>query len=84
MDGPCSFGQAVPFVEPARRLDPVVYALRKARIDAGISQRVMALKVGVGMDTYKKWEQGVISPSYFNIVAWAQALGKKLTLGDAA
>lgn len=75
-----TFGQATDYTEPTRKLDPVIYALRKARYDQNISQTLLARRIGVGIDTLKKYEQGVLSPSWSNIQAWAKALGRALTL----
>ena len=80
MNGPCTFGKAAPYIDPSRRLDPIIHELRKARIESGVSQRIMATKIGVGLDTYKKWEQGVIFPTYFNLTVWAQVLNRKIVL----
>lgn len=76
-----TFGQATDYTEPPRHLDQIIYDLRKRRYDQNISQSALARKIGVGVDTLKKWEQGVLSPSLFNLQAWAKSLGHTITLG---
>lgn len=39
--------------------------LRVARIESGLSQKELALRVGVSQQTIAKWELGVTTPSHF-------------------
>lgn len=74
------YGEAGDYAEPTRKLDPLVYRLRKARYDTGISQPVLAKKMGYGVKNLKNVESGVQQPSYFFLQTWAQALGFKVEL----
>jgi transcriptional regulator with XRE-family HTH domain len=40
--------------------------LRIARIESGLSQKELSLKVGVSQQTIAKWERGVTTPSQFS------------------
>lgn len=40
--------------------------LRLARIENGLSQKELALKVGVSQQTIAKWEKGITTPSQFS------------------
>lgn len=39
--------------------------LRLARIESGLSQKELALRVGVSQQTIAKWELGLTTPSHF-------------------
>lgn len=40
--------------------------LRLARIENGLSQKELALKIGVSQQTIAKWEKGITTPSQFS------------------
>lgn len=39
--------------------------LRVARIESGLSQKELALRIGVSQQTIAKWELGLTTPSHF-------------------
>lgn len=50
---------------------------RLAREKMGVTQRKLAMKIGVGVDTLMKWESGA-SPSKLGERAWCEELNKLL------
>lgn len=76
-------GQAGEFFEPVRRLDPLVYELRKRRYDRGVSQSELARRMGYSLKALQSAEAGVTHPSYPMLFDWAQALGLRLALEEA-
>lgn len=51
--------------------------LRVARIESGLSQKELALKIGVSQQTIAKWERGITTPSEFKqIRALERELGE--------
>lgn len=76
------FGEAGDYTEPRRKLHPIAERLRKRRYDLGVSQTVLAEKMGYDVKTLKAWEQGVNIPKVEAIEVWAQALGLRLELTD--
>ena len=40
--------------------------LRLARIENGLSQKELAIKIGVSQQTIAKWEKGITTPSQFS------------------
>lgn len=49
--------------------------LRIARIENGLSQKELALKIGVSQQTIAKWEKGITTPSQFSQI---RAISKEL------
>jgi transcriptional regulator with XRE-family HTH domain len=50
--------------------------LRQRRIDMGLSQRELAVKLGTSSQSMiSEWESGIADPVYRNMVRWADALG---------
>lgn len=60
-------------------IDPLI--IPQIRKDTGLSQEKFALKLNVGVDTLRKWEQGRSTPqgqNFQNLVRWAK---KELGVG---
>ena len=63
-----------------RSRDPLLAALREARLAQGESLDRVGLRAGFAHDLVAKWERGARTPRLANAVAWANALGFELTL----
>lgn len=59
-------------------LDPIVAQLRDRRHTLGLSQRAAAKLAGLSRLTVWRWERGVHTPSYPELLAYATALGVRL------
>jgi DNA-binding transcriptional regulator YiaG len=70
-----------PLKPPSSNL--LINALVKKRIQNGWSTHKLARKIGVHVQHYNKWEQGLHYPTAKNIVEWAQALGCEFVLTDS-
>lgn len=57
-------------------------ALRKARIDADLSQSHVAGRMGISTRTLIRLEMGEADPNIRTICAWASAVGKRVVLTD--
>jgi DNA-binding XRE family transcriptional regulator len=55
----------------------IIDSMIKARIDAGISQRDLAKKMGTSETTISRLFSGTSLPSWKTILKFAQALGKR-------
>ncbi len=75
-------GTPNPYREPKRKLHPLVYALRKLRVTAGITQGDMAQKSGYSHRTIEDWERGNNLPHILALQTWAEAAGLRLALLD--
>lgn len=65
---------------PLRTRDPLLAALRDARLARGVSLDRLGQQAGFAHDLIGKWERGARSPRLANAVAWANALGFDLRL----
>lgn len=58
----------------------LVAALKKRRLDLGLTQREVGVRSGIGQNLICTYERGrTISPTLAKIVAWADALGCDIT-----
>ena len=58
--------------------DPAMDTLAQLRAEAGISQRQMAVRLGVSPATISTWELGTRCPGIDRVRQYAQALGYDL------
>lgn len=65
---------------PRRTRDPLLTALRAARLARRESLDRVGQRAGFAHDLVAKWERGARSPRLANAVAWANALGFDLRL----
>lgn len=63
---------------PERGVDPLFVSLRARRMEIGLTQEALARKSGIPSSTIRRAERGRISPMFFTVRVWAQALGMKL------
>lgn len=75
-------GEAGEYTEPANKLDPVLHELRRLRYARGISQQVLADRMGCHKKTIGKMERGTVNPHFDLVLSWAEALGAKLEVRD--
>lgn len=75
---PSNAGQARDYAPPRRGLHPIVEVLRKARYERGMSQDVLAERMGYSGASIQDWESGRRRPSIASVYDWAQALGLRL------
>ena len=75
--------KVMPYREPARKLHPLVYALRKRRYDLGLSAAEVSRKIGYEIGTIQNWEMGSTKPTFYSLETWAEGLGMRLTLEEA-
>jgi transcriptional regulator with XRE-family HTH domain len=59
---------------------PIVAQLRADREDRGWSQAALARRIGVGTSTVQTWEDGSRQPVLRHLLAYARALGRRVTL----
>jgi transcriptional regulator with XRE-family HTH domain len=50
--------------------------IKAARLAAGMTQKELAVKVGVPYQSLQRWERGAFKPSMGNLINLAAALGK--------
>lgn len=70
------------YKEPVRKLDPMIYNLRKRRYDLGWSTTYLSTKMGYCAKTIQCWERGQSMPHYVGFRDWCEALGYKLTIEE--
>ena len=73
----------MPYKEPAKRLHPLVYTLRKRRYEIGMGAAEVAERIGYELSTLQAWELGTGRPTLSSLEAWATGLGMKLELTEA-
>jgi transcriptional regulator with XRE-family HTH domain len=58
-------------------MDPKQFGdrLKDLRERAGVTQRELAARAGLGQKTISNWEQGISEPVWSNVLALAKALG---------
>ncbi len=62
---------------------PIAVQLLLARAgQRGVTQDVIAARVGVSVQTVQAWEAGKKNPSLHHLTAWAAALGLELALRE--
>lgn len=66
--------------EPQRPVDPIVAALRDARVERGTSQLTLALEMGVSQPVLSAWEVGKNQPGLAMLRRWTALLGLDLIL----
>lgn len=76
------YGVASEYTDPTRQLHPLIFEIRKRRIEIGISQTLLAEKMGYDVDTIRRWEQGLNYPSYRALIDWSDCLGVTMTIKD--
>jgi DNA-binding XRE family transcriptional regulator len=64
-------------------LPRIVEALRKARIDAAVTQRALGSQLGVSRWTMGQWESAQRTPLLPHLVQWCEALNRRLVLALA-
>jgi Predicted transcriptional regulators len=65
--------------------DPIAVQLTQARRAAGLTQAQVAESIHVAHNTIHNWEHGKSQPrSLADLAAWAQAVGRRLVLTEAA
>lgn len=69
--------------EPARAVDPLIYALRKRRIAKNLAVHELADRIGYHESTLRNTETGLSGPKLALIKDWAEALGLRLELVEA-
>lgn len=62
---------------------PLIEQLRAARIAQGLTRIAVARRLGIGANRIGEWERGDVVPKASALAAWADAVGKRLTLEDA-
>lgn len=72
------YGVAEAYFEPRRKLDPLIYRLRKRRYDMGWSAEKLSQKMGYSKKTLQEWENGHATPSFPALQVWCQSLGGEL------
>ena len=60
----------------------IIALLRKARRDQGLTQDELAERIGVSLDTLRRWERRQRDPKFSDVVAWAEELGVEITVRD--
>lgn len=65
-----------------KQLDPLIILLRDERRRQRLSQRKLGIKAGFHMGTISVWELGVQQPRLTDLRAWAEALGRDITLAE--
>lgn len=68
--------------EPSRKLDPLIYDLRKRRYDLGWSLTLLSHKMGFSKQAIREWENGHAHPSFFALRAWGDTLGVDIILKE--
>lgn len=76
------YGVANDYTEPSRKLHPLIFDLRKRRIEIGISQTLLAEKMGYSLDAIRRWEQGLNYPTYRALIDWSELLGVTMTIRE--
>lgn len=56
-------------------MNPIVKLLREIRIEQGITQEALAIRVGKHVNQIGLWEAGVTNPRLDSLTVWANALG---------
>lgn len=64
-------------------VNPLIEQLRAARIAQDLTQLQVGRRIGRSGSAVAKWERGAEVPKISNLIAWADALGLRLTLEDA-
>lgn len=59
---------------------PIIAQLVALRKSQGLSGYALAKLLGVPRTTLKRWEEGSVTPSLYNVTAWAAALNHTLSL----
>ena len=58
----------------------IVCRLRAARKDQGMSQREAARRAGLSSGGFNHIERGMVSPTFTNLLRWADVLGYDIRL----
>lgn len=74
--------EAAVYKEPDRYVDPIICALRKRRVEKNMSVQSVADLVGYNRSTLHRAENGHMTPNFFIVKVWAEALGYKLELTE--
>lgn len=61
-------------------MNPIVKLLREIRIEQGITQEALAIRVGKHRNQIITWESGVTNPRLNSLTVWANALGYEFDL----
>lgn len=67
---------AMRFLVAKQNRTPFAVRLRELRIAANATQRDVAERVGVSVQTYKRWEWGDSEPLFSQLVVIAEMFGK--------
>jgi transcriptional regulator with XRE-family HTH domain len=70
------------YKEPVRRLDRLIYVLRKLRHKNRLTQEDLASISGYATAAVYRWEQGKGKPRLDALHAWAGSLGVRLAIVD--
>lgn len=57
----------------------IVDQLTVARERRGMTQQDLASAIGVSRSTVARWEGGIEAPSFWRLIAWAEAVGHPLS-----
>lgn len=74
-----TYGKAGDYTPPVRPLHPLVDRLRRRRHELGISQTLLAKRLGYTTKSIKDWEAGVSTPSLMAFSLWAEALNLSIS-----
>lgn len=75
----CAYGNPTITAEP----DSIVEILTSERDRLGLSMGAVAERTGASKSSVHAWEHGIKSPSLANAQAWAEALGRRLTVAPS-
>lgn len=67
-----------------KRPDPLMEAVRAARIAAGLSQEALAELTGYGRDLICDWERGAVVPGLLRFREVCEAMGLRIVLERTA
>lgn len=65
-----------------RKAHPVISRLHTARVKQNINQQDLAERIGVTRPALSHWERGWKTPTWFNFMCWAEALGVEIEVKE--
>ncbi|GAB5522844.1 MAG: hypothetical protein Roseis2KO_07160 [Roseivirga sp.] len=63
---------------------PIITKLTEIRKQLNVSQFDLECKIGIARGYLSKWERGQRTPTFFNLICWASALGLEIEFKPAS
>lgn len=64
------------------RRNPITLRLREIRLSRKIKQYELARRIGITQCALARWEGCTASPTWFNLLCWADALGAEIIVRE--